>query len=62
MQIFDSNTEIPLNLEEQLEATHDINNNENSNGLENFELGEESPQLLITRMKILMKKLTKAKS
>ena len=41
----DSNTEIPLNLEEQLEATHDINNNENSNGLENFELGEESPQL-----------------
>jgi len=41
----DSNTEIPLNLEEQLEATHNINNNENSNGLENFELGEESPQL-----------------
>ncbi len=41
----DSNTEIPLNLEEQLEATHDINNNENSNGLENFGLGEESPQL-----------------
>ena len=41
----DSNTEIPLNLEEQLEATHDINNNENSNGLENFELGEENPQL-----------------
>ena len=41
----DSNTEIPLNLEEQLEATHEINNNENSNGLENFELGEESPKL-----------------
>ena len=41
----DINTEIPLNLEEQLEATHNINNNENSNGLENFELGEESPQL-----------------
>ena len=40
-----SNTEIPLNLEEQLEATHEINNNENSNGLENFELGEESPKL-----------------
>ena len=41
----DSNAEIPLNLEEQLEATHEINNNENSNGLENFELGEESPKL-----------------
>ena len=24
----DSNAEIPLNLEEQLEATHEINNNE----------------------------------
>ena len=41
----DSNTEIPLNLEEQLEATHEINNNENSNGLENFDLSNESPQL-----------------
>ena len=35
--------ETPLKLEETKEVTQ--NNNENSNGLENFELSEESPQL-----------------
>ena len=35
--------EKPLNLEETNEAVQ--NNDENSNGLENFELSEESPQL-----------------
>ncbi len=35
--------EIPLNLEETKELTQ--NDNESSNGLENFELNEESPQL-----------------
>ena len=35
--------EIPLNLEEPTEISQKINNVENSNGLENFELNEESP-------------------
>ena len=39
------NEEIPLNLEEPSENNMDINNNVNSNGLENFELIEDSPQL-----------------
>ena len=37
--------EIPLNLEEPTEINQKINNVENSNGLENFDLNEESPQL-----------------
>ncbi len=40
-----TNEEIPLNLEEPSENNMDINNNVNSNGLENFELIEGSPQL-----------------
>ena len=40
-----TNEEIPLNLEEPSENNKDINNNVNSNGLENFELIEDSPQL-----------------
>ena len=35
----------PLNLENQSDITQDANNVENSNGLENFELSEDSPQL-----------------
>ena len=35
----------PLNLEKQSEFTQDSNGVENSNGLENFELSEDSPQL-----------------
>ena len=37
--------DVPLNLEEQSGATQDTNDMENSNGLENFELSEDSPQL-----------------
>ena len=37
--------DIPLNLEEPTEINQKINNVENSNGLENFDLNEESPQL-----------------
>ena len=40
-----TNEEIPLNLEEPSKNNKDINNNVNSNGLENFELIEDSPQL-----------------
>ena len=40
-----SSEEIPLNLDEPSDKTEDTNQIENSNGLENFELSEESPQL-----------------
>ena len=39
------NEEIPLNLDNQTEIKEDKFSQENSNGLENFELSEESPQL-----------------
>ena len=39
------NEEIPLNLNNSTEVKEDNPNQENSNGLENFELSEESPQL-----------------
>ncbi len=40
-----SSEEIPLNLDEPSDKTEDTNQIENSNGLENFELSEENPQL-----------------
>ena len=46
-----SREEIPLNLDEPSEENQDTNQIENSNGLENFELGEESPQLFNNDMK-----------
>ena len=39
------NEEIPLNLNNSTEVREDNPSQENSNGLENFELSEESPQL-----------------
>ena len=39
------NEEIPLNLDNHTEIKEDKFSQENSNGLENFELSEESPQL-----------------
>ena len=39
------NQEIPLNLNNSTEVREDNPSQENSNGLENFELSEESPQL-----------------
>ena len=41
----DISEDSPLNLEKQSEFTQDSNGVENSNGLENFELSEDSPQL-----------------
>ena len=40
--------ETPLQLEENIENYQNIIDQENSNGLENFELNEESPQLFST--------------
>ena len=37
--------EIPLSLDHGTEINQDNHGQENSNGLENFELSEESPQL-----------------
>ena len=37
--------EIPLNLEENIKNNQNKTSNNITNGLENFELGEESPQL-----------------
>ena len=51
-----SDEEIPLNLEEQSETTQDTNHIENSNGLENFELSEESPQLFNSGSEIISEK------
>ena len=48
----DISEDSPLNLEKQSEFTQDSNGVENSNGLENFELSEDSPQLLILIVKI----------
>ena len=42
---------MPLNLEKESETNVPDNQIENSNGLENFELGEDSPQLLILIVK-----------
>ena len=53
------NEEIPLNLEEQSETTQDTNHIENSNGLENFELSEESPQLFNSDSEIISEKIDK---
>ena len=50
------NEEIPLNLEERSETTQDTNHIENSNGLENFELSEESPQLFNSGSEIISEK------
>ena len=54
-----SDEEIPLNLEEQSEPTQDTNHIENSNGLENFELSEESPQLFNSDSEIISEKIDK---
>ena len=54
-----SDEEIPLNLEEQSETTQDTNHIENSNGLENFELSEESPQLFNSDSEIISEKIDK---
>ena len=51
-----SDEEIPLNLEETSETTQDTNHIENSNGLENFELSEESPQLFNSGSEIISEK------
>ena len=56
-----SNTNIiedsPLNLEKHLETTQETNDIENSNGLENFELSEESPQLFNSDIENLNEKI-----
>ena len=39
---------IPLDLDEKTDENENDNNLENNNGLENFELGNESPQLFNT--------------
>ena len=56
-----SNTNIiedsPLNLEKHLETTQETNDIENSNGLENFELSEESPQLFNSDIQNLNEKI-----
>ena len=45
--------EMPLNLEKESETNVPDNQIENSNGLENFELGEDSPQLFNSDSEIL---------
>ena len=47
------NDEMPLNLEKESETNVPDNQIENSNGLENFELGEDSPQLFNSDSEIL---------
>ena len=47
------NDEMPLNLEKESETNVPVNQIENLNGLENFELGEDSPQLFNSDSEIL---------
>ena len=54
-----SDEEIPLNLEQSIGVTEDTNNSKNLNGLENFELGEDSPQLFNSEYKIENEKIDK---
>ena len=46
----------PLNLDETFEINQN-HNNESSNGLENFELSEESPQLFNSEKEIINEKI-----
>ena len=47
-----NNEEVSIKLEENIEVNQNNSGNEISNGLENFELGEESPQLFNTETEI----------
>ncbi len=49
--------EIPLNLEDRTELMQDTEQNETLNGLENFELSQESPQLFNSDSEIINEKI-----